>query len=190
MSDTITARAPDACSTTEGQWHRDDQTPREVLPWLAEGMRRRRSMPDINVDALRRAGYPGGYPTREPRRSLVGYPPGDDVEPRQPPVSAPIYLFAFARVKTATTGPVPRHAEAVHTSAAEAEDDYTCIRQQLPVPHLVSQRSFARPRARPRSSPPTCANDEDYLVHGLLKHRVTLKFPQHACLHSASRPKP
>jgi len=181
MSDTITARAPDACSTTEGQWHRDDQNPREVLPWLAEGMRRRRSIPDVGrqklADALR-------------RRSLVGFPPGDDVEPRQPPVTAPIYLFASARVGTATTGPVPRPAEAVHTSTAEAEDNNTCIRQQLPVPHLVSQRSFARPRARPGSSPPTCANDEDYLVHGLLKDHVTLKFPQHACLHSASCPKP
>jgi len=180
MSDPITARALHACSTTEGQWHRDDHTPRDALPWLAEGMRRRRSMPDVGrrqrpADALR-------------RRSLVGFPPGDDVEPRHPPVMAPVYLFASARVGTATTGPVPRSAEAVHTFAEE--DNKTCTRRHLPVPHLVSQRTFACPRARPSSFPPTCANDEDEHVQGILKDRVTTKLPQHACLHSASGPEP
>jgi len=63
----------DNLSTTEGKWHLDDQTTHEALPWLAEGMRRRRSMPDVGrrqkpADGLR-------------RRSLVGFPPGDDVEP-------------------------------------------------------------------------------------------------------------
>jgi len=148
----VTAPAPDACSTTEGRCHRDDNDPRYAPLWLAEDMRRRRSMPDIgrrekHTDVLC-------------RHSLVGFPPGDDMEPRHLPVRAPVYLFG---VGTATTCPVPRPAEALHTSTAE--DNVPRIRRQLPEPHSVSSRTFARspgpPRARPCAFPPTCADDED-----------------------------
>jgi len=178
----VAAPAPDACSTAEGRCHRDDHAPRYAPLWLAEDMCRRRSMPDIgrrekHTDVLC-------------RHSLVGFPPGDNVEPRHTPVRAPSYLFG---VGTATTRPFPRPAEALHTSTAE--DNAPRLSIQLLEPHSVSQRTFARtpgpPRARPCSFPSTCADDEDYFVQGLLgsttKDNMTFK---RACLRGMHGSKP
>jgi len=95
--------------------------------------------------------------------ALVGFPPGDGVQPSKTSVIEPIYLFGSAHVGAATISPYPRPVETVHTSTDK--DNTPRIRQQLLAPHSVSQKSFARTsapaRARPCSFPPNCTKDEE-----------------------------
>jgi hypothetical protein len=176
--------APDAGSTTEGRCHHDDHTPHDAPLLLVVDMRcRRRSMPDVGrrrkpTDALG-------------RHSLVGFPPGDSVQPGKSNVGAPIYVFGSALMGAATTSPYPRPSE---THASAAEDNIPRIRRQVLVPHSVSQNTFARTsapaRARPCSFPPSCVEDEDDFEQGILysamMDHLTFKVQQCACLHDAS----
>jgi len=53
--------------------------------------------------------------------ALVGFPPGDGVQPSKTSVIEPIYLFGSAHVGAATISPYPRPVETVHTSNRQGQ---------------------------------------------------------------------